>query len=631
MLLILIWRIWQTRNDMAHGKETAPVLSTVDYLDTYYESIVLAGRFTTEEILKGKMPSLASVEIDCSILPIAAPWPAPATGFLVLSVDGSFLKEDGTAATSMIIRNEKGELLLAAYRYLFHCNDPLEAELHAIMMGMALAIQHFASPVKACDIGSKYTKVESEKNQLQLDFEVKNNDFDALKKTFEDKDKVLAELKERSEADEKKLMDVGKLESENEKLKKERLEWEKKLDQMAKRGNAMEKFVKDFLIKMLATLVVVETSISFKDLQAELRNTYPWSDADAVELNYFSNDEQRFLPLTCDDHMPLLFAGIVGCRFGKLQIDVLQPRAERVKGKGVQTSYVCANSQHPGTPCRSTPSKASSSWSHNMPAANCGSDTAAAPRVPSAVGVEEDAEPDEAVPTNDDEDEMMFPELVDVASQQAVDDEYMEEPISQARFDDTDDEEKVENMDSLIEDEYDGDDMPTIEWNREKPELSVVDASFGEEERWTSANAEENAATMEIEDAVENATAMEIEDAVENAATMEIEDAMENAAANEAEDFETMAFDCFEAIREEEEGVIIPIVPLKITEPIDDRQMVVKCSASGTTPSAPPRGKHQVKPKIKRNKSLKEKSISTRETRSQTVKPAANTRSKSKI
>ena len=92
-----------------------------------------------------------------------------------------------------------------------------------------------------------------------------------------------------------------------------------------------------------------------------------------------------------------------------------------------------------------------------------------------------------------------------------------------------------------------------------------------------------------------------------------------------------MAFDGFESIREEEEGIIFPIVPLKIIEPIDDRQMVVKCSASGTTPSTPPRGKPQVKPKIKRNKSLKEKSISTRETRSKTVKPAANTRSKSKI
>ncbi|KAI4980531.1 hypothetical protein ZWY2020_021016 [Hordeum vulgare] len=108
--------------------------------------------------------------------------------------------------------------------------------------------------LKACEIGSKYAKVESEKNQLQLDLEVKTNDFDALKKTLEHKDKVLAEVKERSEAAEKKLFDVGKLQEEITKLKKQRFEWGKKLDQMAKRGNAMEKFVKDFLTKMLATL-----------------------------------------------------------------------------------------------------------------------------------------------------------------------------------------------------------------------------------------------------------------------------------------------------------------------------------------------------------------------------------------
>jgi hypothetical protein len=106
-----------------------------------------------------------------------------------------------------------------------------------------------------------------------------------------------------------------------------------------------------------------------------------------------------------------------------------------------------------------------------MPPANCVADSAAASRVPSAVGVEEDAEPDDVL-ANDDEDEMMYPELVDIASQQAVDDEYPEEPISRARFDDTDDEEKEENMDCLIKDEYDGEDMPAIEWNREAPELS---------------------------------------------------------------------------------------------------------------------------------------------------------------
>ena len=107
-----------------------------------------------------------------------------------------------------------------------------------------------------------------------------------------------------------------------------------------------------------------------------------------------------------------------------------------------------------------------------MPAANSVADSAATSRVPSAFGVEEHAEPDEEVPTNDDEDEIMYPELVDIASQQAVDDEYPKEPISRARFDDTDDEEKEENMDNLIENEYDGEDMLTIEWNREAPELT---------------------------------------------------------------------------------------------------------------------------------------------------------------
>ncbi|KAE8778850.1 hypothetical protein D1007_48171 [Hordeum vulgare] len=147
MLILLLWRMWQTRNDMAHGKETTTILATVEYLDNYYKSIVLAGRFSTEEILKGMMPSSMDVEIVRSLSPTAAQRSAPLAGLLALSVDGSFLKDDGTAAASMIIRNKKGEVLLAAYLYLFHCNDLLEARLHAIMLGMPLAIQHFASVV----------------------------------------------------------------------------------------------------------------------------------------------------------------------------------------------------------------------------------------------------------------------------------------------------------------------------------------------------------------------------------------------------------------------------------------------------------------------------------------------------
>uniref|UniRef100_A0A453MDT0 RNase H type-1 domain-containing protein n=1 Tax=Aegilops tauschii subsp. strangulata TaxID=200361 RepID=A0A453MDT0_AEGTS len=47
----------------------------------------------------------------------------------------------------MVLRRENGSMIFAAYRYIFHCNDALEAKIHAIMQGMALAIQHSDCPV----------------------------------------------------------------------------------------------------------------------------------------------------------------------------------------------------------------------------------------------------------------------------------------------------------------------------------------------------------------------------------------------------------------------------------------------------------------------------------------------------
>ncbi|KAK1668333.1 hypothetical protein QYE76_056492 [Lolium multiflorum] len=102
----------------------------------------------------------------------------------------------------------------------------------------------------------------------------------------------------------------------------------------------------------------------------------------------------------------------------------------------------------------------------------------AAPSVPSASGsqivrtvdVEDDADIEDQSP-QDDENELMFPELVDRCSKQAMEDQYMEDIAFGARFDDTDDEEKNENDDSLVLADYEGEDLPTIEWNREDPQL----------------------------------------------------------------------------------------------------------------------------------------------------------------
>ena len=40
MVILLIWRIWQLRNDVVHGKEVPPVDVTMEFLDNYYKSLI---------------------------------------------------------------------------------------------------------------------------------------------------------------------------------------------------------------------------------------------------------------------------------------------------------------------------------------------------------------------------------------------------------------------------------------------------------------------------------------------------------------------------------------------------------------------------------------------------------------
>jgi hypothetical protein len=150
---------------------------------------------------------------------------------------------------------------------------------------------------------------------------------------------------------------------------------------------------------------VVETIISFKDLCKSLCSDYPLSQADDVELKYFDSSEQKFVPLTCDEHVEILFAMNAPSRFRKIQIDVLQPPKNLEKGKGAAPDN-SANSERPRTPRRSGP------------ATPTGSEIQAS----AAVDVEDDAQPDEVVPQNDDEDERMYPELVDEFNKQAMED-----------------------------------------------------------------------------------------------------------------------------------------------------------------------------------------------------------------
>ncbi|KAE8776317.1 autophagy-related protein 7 [Hordeum vulgare] len=97
-----------------------------------------------DEILKGKSPVLdmGHQQVQRHAPKCKLVWPHPAEHEVALSVDGSFQAMDGSADSGMILRDSKGAVIFASYRKLFHCNDALEAELHAIKEGLQLATEH---------------------------------------------------------------------------------------------------------------------------------------------------------------------------------------------------------------------------------------------------------------------------------------------------------------------------------------------------------------------------------------------------------------------------------------------------------------------------------------------------------
>jgi hypothetical protein len=199
-------------------------------------------------------------------------------------------------------------------------------------------------------------------------------------------------------------------------------------------------------------LAVVATTISLRDLKDNICAKYPWGTANSVDFQYFKSTEGRYVPLISDEDLGILFALNDYCRVGKIRIHVDMVQASSGAGASsggrascLSTVAASATRVRRPAPCRSTaaPSVPSASGSQIVPAVN----------------VEGDAEIEDPSP-QDDEDELMFPKLADRCSKQAMEDQYMEDIAHGARFDDTDDEEKDENNDSLVLADYEGDDLP---------------------------------------------------------------------------------------------------------------------------------------------------------------------------
>ncbi|KAE8815645.1 protein transport protein sec24 [Hordeum vulgare] len=146
-IIMVLWRSWHLRNEIIHGKTIPPLDISCSFLSSYYNSYNDIA-MSVEEILKGKTPITASAH--AMIIPSKPPYtpsPTPAVQQVALSVDGSFDPVDGSAGAGMILRDDRGAVIFASYRKLFHCNEALEAELQAMTEGLHLAMVHSHSTI----------------------------------------------------------------------------------------------------------------------------------------------------------------------------------------------------------------------------------------------------------------------------------------------------------------------------------------------------------------------------------------------------------------------------------------------------------------------------------------------------
>ncbi|KAE8786890.1 retrotransposon unclassified [Hordeum vulgare] len=139
-IIMVLWRSWYVRNEILHGKAPPPQDVSSSFLQSYHNTFSQISS-SVEDIIKGKSPAVPDqISPPCKSTP-GLSWPHPPDGMVALSVDGSYAISDGSVGAGMILRTPTGEVIFAAYRKLFHCNDALEAELQAIREGVKLATE----------------------------------------------------------------------------------------------------------------------------------------------------------------------------------------------------------------------------------------------------------------------------------------------------------------------------------------------------------------------------------------------------------------------------------------------------------------------------------------------------------
>jgi hypothetical protein len=99
-----------------------------------YSNLLKNSDVPREAIIKGKGLALSTVSTALPHQPPKPPdkiWVKPPVGWVKLSIDGSFGTKKGTIGCGMILRDDQGNIIFSACRFLPRCVETVEAELLA--------------------------------------------------------------------------------------------------------------------------------------------------------------------------------------------------------------------------------------------------------------------------------------------------------------------------------------------------------------------------------------------------------------------------------------------------------------------------------------------------------------------
>ncbi|KAF5469518.1 hypothetical protein F2P56_013583 [Juglans regia] len=175
-LVLSAWGLWNRRNKlMFENKKVSPEQAIDHALSMYQEHLS------------------ASYEHKRGLLPQCR-WQPPPAGVLKLNIDGATFHEQCRSGVGMVLRDERGKVLLTASKPKHDVSDPIEIEFLAVLRGLQIC---FPLGISELEVESDSLLVVQKINKEQESMSIWGNLVSEIKRMLQRFPKVIIQHKGR--------------------------------------------------------------------------------------------------------------------------------------------------------------------------------------------------------------------------------------------------------------------------------------------------------------------------------------------------------------------------------------------------------------------------------------------------